>query len=567
MFPRRPGHALNSVPQFDEDRQNQKLSQIKAQEEEALTKILSEKYNIPYLDVSRAPINADSVAVLDETDARNGELAVIQKTGKKLQIIVQNPEKSETKQVLDKVSRMNYTYQLFLSSHRGLERTWDLYKTLKTRVGVSAGQINITEEGLEQYKARIHSISDIGALITEALSKSITDLLEIIIAGALKVEASDVHIEPQDENVRIRYRLDGVLQDILPIEHKAFKFLMGRIKLISGLKLNIVERAQDGRFTIKLPTFEIEVRVSILPGPYGENFVMRILNPQAINLKLGDLGIQPETAAEIMRQLQQPNGMILTTGPTGSGKTTALYTFLKTIHTPDIKIITLEDPIEYHLPGIEQTQVNASKNYTFASGLRSVLRQDPDVILVGEIRDFETAETAIHAALTGHLVFSTLHTNDAAGTIPRLLDMGIKPQIIAPALNIAIAQRLLRRLCVHCKKSDVFNERELEIIKKELNSFPENPRVKKPDIKPKSVPAYRPGTCEQCNNTGYKSRVGIFEIILFDETFEELILKNPSENDMRKAAFAQGQITMRQDAILRILQGITDISELERMLG
>ncbi|MEK7636577.1 MAG: ATPase, T2SS/T4P/T4SS family [Patescibacteria group bacterium] len=556
------------MSQFNEDRQNLKLYQIKAEEEEALTKIISEKYGIPYLDVFHMPINSDFIRILNEEDARNGELAVIQKIGRKLQIIVKNPEKAETKQVLEKISRMNYTYQLFIASHRGLEQVLKLYKTLKTLVGVSAGQITIAEEALERYKARIHNVSDIRNLLVETLQKSISEILEIIIAGALKIDASDIHIEPEEANVRIRYRLNGVLQDIISIEHKAFKFLIGRIKLISGLKLNVVERTQDGRFTIKLPTSEIEVRVSVLPGSYGENFVLRVLDPEKINLSLVDLGIRPETSEEIARQLERPSGMILAIGPTGSGKTTTLYTFLKILHTAEIKIITIEDPIEYHLPGIEQTQVNPSKDYTFALGLNSILRQDPDVILVGEIRDFETAETAIHAALTGHLVFSTLHTNDTAGTILRLVDMGIKPQIIVPAINMAISQRLMRKLCIHCKKPDAFNDHEIEMIKKELDSFPKKPRIEKPNIELKSVLIYRPGVCEQCDGTGYNGRVGVFEIVLFDETFEKLVLNNTtSESDMRKAIFAQGQITMKQDAVLRILEGITDISELKRVFG
>ncbi len=555
------------MPKFEEEQQKQKLFQIKTQEEEALTRLLAGKYKVPYVDLGRVPVNSDALATVDEKDARNGRLAIIQKAGRKLQIVVENPELPETKEVLEKIDRMNYTYQLFMASKRGLEKTWETYKGLRERIGVSAGEIDITREGLEKFEAKIKSISDIAPLITESLTKTITDLLEIIIAGSLKVGASDIHIEPQAENVRIRYRLDGVLQDVLAIDRKAFKFLLGRVKLIAGLKLNITERAQDGRYTIKLPDVEIEVRVSVLPGQYGENIVMRVLNPRALNITLDTLGIRSEISEEMAHQLAQPNGMILTTGPTGSGKTTTLYTFLKTIHTPDIKIITLEDPIEYHIPGVEQTQVNPVKNYTFALGLRSVLRQDPDVILVGEIRDFETAETAMHAALTGHLVLSTLHSNDAAGAVPRLLDIGVKPQLIAPALNMAIAQRLLRRLCPHCKKPGKPDGSERAVIAEELNSFPPHSKIKKPDIKLEHVEIYRAGGCDACNMTGYKGRIGIFEIVVIDELFENIILKSPTEQDMRKAAYQQGQITIRQDAILRILEGVTDMEEFKRILG
>lgn len=552
---------------FKEDKQEQKLSQIKAKEEEDTVKILSEKYGIPYLDANHAPINTDALKLMDEDRARNAKMAIIQQTGKKIQIILRNPQKQETLEALEYLKRLQFIPQLFLVSDRSLERAWELYKNIKDVTGVSAGEINITPEGLAIFKEQIKNIKDVSSLIESSLAKKITDFLEIIIAGALQLGASDVHVEPQAEEVRVRYRLDGVLQDIAGIPQKSFKFLIGRIKLISGLKLNVAERAQDGRFTIKLPDGEIEVRVSILPGPYGENIVLRILNPKSINLTIEDLGMQPEIADEIRKQLRQPNGMILTTGPTGSGKTTALYTFLKTVHTPEIKIITLEDPIEYHLPGIEQTQVSVEKHYTFASGLRSVLRQDPDVILVGEIRDLETAETAMHAALTGHLVFSTLHTNDAAGTIPRLIDIGVKPNIIAPAMNLAIAQRLLRKLCPHCKKEDHFTKEEILTMQKELDAFPPKAKVKKPDVSLTDAKAYRPQGCEKCNNTGYKSRIGVFEIIVIDDAFEDIILKSPSEQDIKKTAYEQGQITMKQDAVIKILQGITDIAEAERTLG
>lgn len=552
---------------FKEDKQEQKLSQIKAKEEEDTVKILSEKYGIPYLDANHAPINTDALKLMDEDRARNAKMAIIQQTGKKIQIILRNPQKQETLEALEYLKRLQFIPQLFLASDRSLERAWELYKNIKDVTGVSAGEINITPEGLAIFKEQIKNIKDVSSLIESSLAKKITDFLEIIIAGALQLGASDVHVEPQAEEVRVRYRLDGVLQDIAAIPQKSFKFLIGRIKLISGLKLNVAERAQDGRFTIKLPDGEIEVRVSILPGPYGENIVLRILNPKSINLTIEDLGMQPEIADELRKQLRQPNGMILTTGPTGSGKTTALYTFLKTVHTPEIKIITLEDPIEYHLPGIEQTQVSVEKHYTFASGLRSVLRQDPDVILVGEIRDLETAETAMHAALTGHLVFSTLHTNDAAGTIPRLIDIGVKPNIIAPAMNLAIAQRLLRKLCPHCKKEDHFTKEEILTMQKELDAFPPKAKVKKPDVSLQDAKAYRPQGCPMCNNTGYKSRIGVFEIIVIDDAFEDIILKSPSEQDIKKAAYEQGQITMKQDAVIKILQGITDITEAERTLG
>ena len=254
--------------------------------------------------------------------------------------------------------------------------------------------------------------------------------------------------------------------------------------------------------------------------------------------------------------------MVITTGPTGSGKTTTLYAFIKKVHEPGIKIITLEDPIEYHITGIEQTQVEPDRGYDFAAGLRAILRQDPDVILVGEIRDKETVETAMHASLTGHLVFSTIHTNNAAGTIPRLVDMEVKPSIIAPAINVAMAQRLVRRLC-GCKKTASATPEELGAIKKEIDSLPEN--IERPKLD--AVETARPAGCEKCHGLGYKGRIGVYEMIRIDDEIEKLIAKSPSEADLKEAAIKQGQITMRQDAILKILAGITDLAEVERVVG
>jgi type II secretory ATPase GspE/PulE/Tfp pilus assembly ATPase PilB-like protein len=292
---------------------------------------------------------------------------------------------------------------------------------------------------------------------------------------------------------------------------------------------------------------------------------MRILNPKAIDVKFSDLGMQPWVSQAMETEMNRPNGMILTTGPTGSGKTTTLYTFLRTIYDPTIKIITLEDPIEYHLKGIAQTQVDSEKGYDFANGLRSIVRQDPDVILVGEIRDLETADIALQAALTGHLVFSTLHTNDAAGTIPRLIDLGVKPQSIAPALNVTMAQRLIRKLCPKCRAEGQLTDEQKKAIESEFPNFPKNIPIPSPN-EWKIFIATQSG-CDGCSHTGYKGRLGIFEIIFIDEAIEKLIMTSPSEFDIKKGAIAQGQITMRQDGILKILAGITDYSEYERVVG
>ncbi len=303
--------------------------------------------------------------------------------------------------------------------------------------------------------------------IEENLEVSTTDLLAVIFSGAVSLGASDIHIEPSEKEVEMRIRLDGMLHPVLKFDKKTYKRISSRLKLISGLKLNISDRPQDGRFTVVLEKkdLNIEIRISSLPAEHGETFVMRILNPEALR-EIEKLGLREDLLKEVKKAIKQPHGMILSTGPTGSGKTTTLYAFCKKINSPEKKIVTIEDPIEYHLEGISQTQVDPKKGYDFASGLRAIVRQDPDVILVGEMRDAETVNIALQAALTGHLVFSTLHTNSAAGVVTRLLSLKGKIANIGPALNIVLGQRLLRKVCEDCKKMRKVKNKELEKLKK-----------------------------------------------------------------------------------------------------
>jgi len=428
------------------------------------------------------------------------------------------------------------------------------------------GALDIENEEIQDLVKKVKTANDIKESIETILAQKksyrISRILEIILAGAISIGASDIHIEPEENSVRLRYRLDGVLNDILNIDKDTFGLLLSRIKLISNLKLNIKGKAQDGRFSIKLGDIEIEIRTSLLPGGYGESVVLRVLNPNTISVPLEELGINEKLLNIIMKELQKPNGMILNTGPTGSGKTTTLYAFLKKIHTPEIKIITIENPIEYHLKGIVQTQVEEEKGYTFLEGLRSALRQDPDVIMVGEIRDEETAEIAINSALTGHLVFSTLHTNNAAGTFPRLIDLGVNPKVITSAINIAMAQRLLRKLCPQCKKKAVLGAKENKLIKEITDSILDKNYLTGLDFNN----VYEAVGCEACNFTGFKGRTGIYEAVLTDEKIEMIVKENPSEREINKAADDQGILNMKQDGIIKILQGVTSIDELGRVI-
>lgn len=412
------------------------------------------------------------------------------------------------------------------------------------------GEVKISSQG-------IRNVSAFKAKIEKSLNEKVTDLLGIILGGAADLNSSDLHIEPSKEKAKIRIRVDGVLQDVIEINSELYKNLLARIKLLSRIKLNITDRPQDGRFSVLMAAdskeqIAVEIRSSTLPAERGESIVLRILNPKNL-VDIESLGLREELLEIFKREIKKPNGMIIVTGPTGSGKTTTLYAFLKKIQQSEIKIITIEDPIEYHLEGISQTQV--TKGYDFASGLKSVMRQDPDVILVGEIRDQATVNIALQAALTGHLVLTTLHTNDAAGTISRLISLGGQAANIGPAVNLAIAQRLVRRACQKCSKLRKPTAKESQKLKKELKQVPKN--IKIPQVK----------GCSLCNNTGYKGRIGIFEAFLVDDEMEKFIAASPSIAALREKAKKQGMLTMRQDGLMKVLDGITTIEEVERETG
>ncbi|MFH1661980.1 MAG: GspE/PulE family protein, partial [Candidatus Falkowbacteria bacterium] len=333
------------------------------------------------------------------------------------------------------------------------------------------------------------------------------------------------------------------------------------LKMLSGVKINITNKPQDGRISIFLKEERIDIRASFLPTAHGESVVMRLLKSSSVGLAFEDLGIRGESFERLKKEVDRPNGMIITTGPTGSGKTTTLYAILKKLNSPETKIITIEDPIEYQLSGVNQSQV--SKNYTFAQGLRSIVRQDPDVVMVGEIRDLETAEIAIQAALTGHLVLSTIHTNDAAGTVPRFLSMGAKPFLLAPALNAMIGQRLVRRICEKCKKEVKIEDEKIERIKGIINSMPEEYKNK---IDINNLKFYKGEGCEACQSIGYKGRVGIYEIMTMNKEIEQSILSGKvSEYDMREISAKTGMVTMVQDGILKAIDGITTVEEIFRV--
>jgi type IV pilus assembly protein PilB len=555
---------------FQDEIQNKRLDEIRRKEEEERVKQNASSSGIPYVDLSGVGVSTDALRALTETEAREHGVAAFKIVGKTLHVATKNPNDPKTQEMKAVLEKKEYRPIFYLVSERSLEKAWDRYNDV-SKAELSRGSfLDISDEALQALTAEIKTNDDIRTrflkIVNDKNAKRTSQLMELIFGSGIATKSSDVHIEPQEEDIRLRFRQDGVLQDIVTFDPIIYRGINSRIKLLSGMKLTETEDAQDGRFTISFKGQEIEIRTSVIPSAYGEAIVMRILNPDGISVGFEQLGFEEELLKVLEKEIAKPNGLILTTGPTGSGKTTTLYSFLKKVYNPEIKILTIEDPIEYHLPGISQTQVNHEKGYDFLSGLRAALRQDPDIIMVGEIRDKETATIAVNASLTGHLVLSTLHTNNAAGAIPRLIDLGIKPGILASALTVAMAQRLVRKLCVHCKASKQPTEEERALLEGVLQAAHHRGK----DIERfgihigDSFEIMQPTGCEQCNFTGYKGRVGLYEAILTDEHIEHLLVHgNPTEREVFLESQKQGIFTMQEDSVIKVVQGITSLEEVQ----
>lgn len=415
------------------------------------------------------------------------------------------------------------------------------------------GEILLSGTALDAFGSEEFGTQNVSALLS-GTEGDVTLLIDALFSSAILLETSDVHLEPEERELKIRYRIDGLLQDVATLDMERYKQILSRLKLFSGIKLNVQDRPQDGRFSVRTDGGEapFEVRVSTLPSEYGEATVMRILNPRRL-ISLDDLALEDSLKTVFRRELLKSTGMIVVTGPTGSGKTTTLYAFLQETLKPELKVITIEDPIEYHLDGVSQTQTHPEKGYDFASGLRAIVRQDPDIILVGEIRDGETAQISLQAALTGHLVFSTLHTNDAAGTVARFQSLGADLNNVAAALNMIVAQRLVRRVCPRCSKKREATKNEKERILSILGKIPD-PLV-----------IVEAGHCAACNMTGYKGRVGIYEAMEITDDMEQFLLTRPSTSALKARAVQAGMATMLQDGMLKVLKHVTTLEEVDRV--
>ncbi len=530
----------------------------KSEEEEAARH--AEKHGLPYVDLNLMPVSDDVVRLIPQEEASLYGVAAFFKAGRTVRVAILDAGNQKTRQYLQELGRKNrWKIIPYVASLSSLKKAWRAYQKpflqqLDTkRLSLGSDLTDRAARDLQNLRDLVNGMEDV----------TTTQILQIIFAAAVAMGVSDIHLEPQERVLRIRYRIDGILHDVGDLPIRLYRSIVNRIKVMGGMKLNLRDIAQDGRLSVNINENEkMDVRVSIIPSNFGEAVVMRLLIKSSKLVELSDMGLRGLAEELVKKEVAKPHGMIITTGPTGSGKTTTLYALLRHLNKPGVKIITIEDPIEYEIEGISQTQISKTGRYTFADGLRAIVRQDPDVILVGEIRDDETADIAVNASLTGHLVLTTIHANNASATIPRMLELGVKPSLIAPAVNLFMAQRLVRRLCEHCKEAYQPAPQTMDMVRHLLAIISPKAKVEIP----KEVKVlYRPKGCERCGGIGYKGRIGIFEVFSVTENISKIIEEMGSEEDIMRAAMEDGMMTMTQDGILKAVEGITSMEEVWRV--
>lgn len=515
---------------------------------------------VPFVNIEKEIIPRDILQIIPEPIAKKYKVIAFKKTGTDIKVAMLNPDDIQTIDFIKKKTGLRVSP--CMASENGIENALKQYEqSLKAEFG------DIIEKN-SQGVSREDSLEKV------AQELPIIRIVDALLKHAILQEASDIHIEPDEKEVRIRYRIDGMLHDAMILPKKVIAGIVARIKILSNLKLDEHRLPQDGRFKIDQEGKRVAFRVSILPVYSGEKIVMRLLDESSKGLTLEATGLWGESLEKIHRAIKKPNGMILVTGPTGSGKTTTLYTVMDILNTPRVNISTVEDPIEYKMARINQTQVNPQIGLTFSQGLRALLRQDPDIIMVGEIRDKETMEIAIHAAMTGHLVLSTLHTNSAAGAIPRFIDMGAESFLIASTVNVVMAQRLVRKLCPDCRQEFKLDSELQKMIGKEVdlekiiniaakNNFINRESAEKKDWS--KISFYRAVGCERCSNEGYKGRIGIYEVMEISDNLAKMVSSKADSNEIEKKAQEEGMIKMFEDGLIKAIQGLTSIEEILRV--
>ncbi len=525
------------------------ILKMKLATEEDFVSYYTTELNIPRANLKNLAVDPKILEIIPEEMARKDNIIPISKNGDILMIAMADP--------LNIIAIDELRLKTGNQIEPLVETETNLKKALDQHYGSQMGSIEDVIKTMDSEAIHLEENDDEGdtaRLADMAEEAPVIKLVNTVISQALKDGASDIHVEPEEKVVKIRNRIDGILHDTATIPKHLQAAVLSRIKIMSDMNIAVKRSPQDGRFQIKKDNAQIDFRVSCFPTIYGENIVMRILDPTSVLLGLEQLGFSEDNLKQIKSLIKKPHGIILVTGPTGSGKTTTLYSALNAINEEEINIITVEDPVEYRLPGIRQSQINPKAGMTFASGLRSILRQDPDVIMVGEIRDLETSEIAIQAALTGHLVFSTLHTNDAPGALNRLIDMGIEPFLISSSIIAVLAQRLVRTICPNCKK-------EIKVTEEMVKDFA--------DLFPKTIPSnlkvYKGEGCGNCRNTGYRGRLGIYEFMTMSEKIKEMVIRKASSAEIAKQARAEGMKGLREDGLDKVLKGQTTFDEVVRV--
>ncbi|MCP6719502.1 MAG: GspE/PulE family protein [Patescibacteria group bacterium] len=522
--------------------------------EDFLFNLKSEYLKVPLKEaVDPNEISLEVLEMIPQETAKNYNMVSLAKKNKILEVGMIYPENLDAQEALKFLSRRGkFNYRVFLITPSTLNKILRQYRTLRKEVG------RAIEELEEELKIGVVAKpGEIERLVEEA---PISKVVAVILRYAVEGKASDIHIEPAKDKLRIRFRVLGTLHSSIFLPIRLHLAIVSRVKVLSNLKIDETRIPQDGRFSTKVETREIDFRVSTFPTTLGEKVVIRVLDPNIGLKKFEELGLSKYGSDIIKRQMKKSYGLILSTGPTGSGKTTTLYAILQLLNEEGSNIVTLEDPVEYFVAGVNQSQVKPEIDYTFARGLRHIIRQDPDIIMVGEIRDSETANLVTHAALTGHIVLSTLHTSNSFGVIPRLIDLGVESFLIPPTLRLAIAQRLIRRLCDDCKKKVKAKEKIKDLILKEIQGFPE--RIKKEVKIPQTLFIFESVGCSKCNNSGFSGRIGVFEVLEMTDQLAEIILEGFSEKNIEEEAKRQAMVTMKQDGILKVLEGITTVEEI-----
>ncbi|MDD3284963.1 MAG: GspE/PulE family protein [Patescibacteria group bacterium] len=517
-------------------------------------------FKVNFINLKNVNIRKDILFTIPEEIANSHNIIAFDGDDKKIKIATIDPQDLEIIEFLKKkFGRLKL--EIYISTPDDIKEVLKLYKkSLKSEFKYLSGEENNEEKNKNKE-----------SLINVSKEIPITRIVDTLLEHAIIEGASDIHIEPEEKDVLVRYRIDGILHNVMTLPKNIQPGLISRIKILSNLKVDEHRLPQDGRFKIKSETYKVSFRVSIIPTFDGEKIVMRLLNEKSQTLTLEQLGFQNKPFDIVKKNIEKPHGIILVTGPTGSGKTTTLYTILNILNTPKVNISTIEDPIEYRMKCVNQSQVNSKIGFTFASGLRSLLRQDPDIIMVGEIRDQETAEIAIHSAMTGHLVLSTIHTNDAVSTIPRLTEMGVPAFLISSTLNLIIAQRLVRRICPDCIQSYNLDEKMINELKKhfDINKILETLEREKIISNKKNglkeLLFYRGKGCNKCRNTGYKSRIGIYEVLENESKLSNLISQNLSTEKIKEYTLSKNMLTMIEDGFIKAKNGITTIEEILRV--